>query len=139
MSPADRLALAFATRALALPERGRVVVLRAAPSAFLDLAAARPAGCVQSFRPLHDALAGAGHAVTARAEGPAAMVVVKLTRSRAENLGKVARGLALLPPGGTLVVDGAKTDGIDSLARQVAPGAAARRQPSPRRTGGCSG
>ena len=33
------------------------------------------------------------------------MVVVNLTRSRAENLGNVARGLEALPPGGTLVVD----------------------------------
>ena len=80
----------------------------------------------------------AGHAVPLRAEAPAAMVVVNLTRSRAENLGNVARGLDLLSPGGTLVVTGAKTDGVDSLARQVA-----RRfrstAPSSRRTARSSG
>ena len=48
------------------------------------------------------------------------MVVVNLTRSRAENLGNVAFGLEALAPGGTLVVTGAKGDGVDSLARQVA-------------------
>ncbi len=116
----DRLASAFATGALTLPAEGIVLVLRAAPSAFLDLVPPDRLRCVQSFRPLHDALAERGHAVSARAEGPAEMVVVNLTRSRPENLGNIARGLAILPAGGTLVVAGAKADGVDSLARQVA-------------------
>ena len=55
------------------------------------------------------------------------MVVVNLTRSRAENLGNIARGLALLPPGGRSWSTGAKSDGVDSLARQVARAVAARR------------
>jgi 16S rRNA (guanine1207-N2)-methyltransferase len=79
--------------------------------------------CVQSFRPVHDSLAAAGYPVTPRAQEPAAnpgMVVVNLTRSRAENLGNVALGLEVLAPGGTLVVTGAKSDGVDSLARHVA-------------------
>ena len=116
----DRLALAFQTGALGLPAAGDVLVLRAAPSPFLDLVPPDRLRCVQSFRPVHDALAERGHAVSARAEGPAAMVVVNLTRSRAENLGNIARGLGMLPPGGTLVIAGAKSDGVESLARQVA-------------------
>ena len=120
MSPVDRLALAVQSGRSPVPAAGHVLVLRAVPSAFLDLVPAGRLRCVQSFRPLHDALAAAGHAVATRAEGPAAMVVVNLTRSRAENLGNVARALDLTPPGGTLAVDGAKTDGVDSLARQVA-------------------
>jgi 16S rRNA (guanine1207-N2)-methyltransferase len=72
-----------------------------------------------SFRPTHDLLAAAGLRVTPRAEGPAAMAVVTLGRARAENLGAVARALEMLPPGATLALDGARTDGIDSLARQV--------------------
>jgi 16S rRNA (guanine1207-N2)-methyltransferase len=119
MSMSDRLALALETQALALPPAGPILVMRAAPSGFLDRVPADRLRCAQSFRPLHDALADAGHAVSVRAEAPAAMVVVNLTRSRAENLGNVARGLELLAPGGTLVVTGAKTDGVDSLARQV--------------------
>jgi len=119
MSNSDRLARAFETQALALPPSGPILVMRAAPSDFLDLVPADRLRCAQSFRPLHDALADSGHAVSVRAEAPAAMVVVNLTRSRAENLGNVARGLDLLSPGGTLVVTGAKTDGVDSLARQV--------------------
>ena len=67
------------------------------------------------------------------------MVVVNLTRSRAENLGNVARGLELLPPGGTLVVAGAKSDGVDSLARAGRARRCRSTAPSSRRTGGCSG
>ena len=105
MSHSDRLALALETGALALPADGAVVVLRAEPSRFLDLVPPGRLRCVQTFRPLHDALAARGYAVSTRAEGPAAMVVVMLTRSRAESLGNIARGLEILDPGGTLAVN----------------------------------
>jgi 16S rRNA (guanine1207-N2)-methyltransferase len=120
MANADRLSLAVRTGALTLPGEGTVVVIRAAPSPFLELIPPGRLRCEQTFRPLHDALEAAGFPVAVRAEAPAAMVVVNLTRSRAENLGNIARGLGLLPPGGRLVVAGAKSDGVDSLARQVA-------------------
>lgn len=119
MSRPDRLALALDTGGLTLPEDGLVLVLRARPSAFL---AAVPAGrlvCEQSFRPTYDSLEAMGLPVEPQAEGPAAMVVVNLTRSRAENLGAVARALALLPEGGILATNGAKTEGVDSVVRQV--------------------
>jgi len=74
---------------------------------------------VQTFRPTVEALESAGVPVAAEAEGPAAMAVVVLTRSRAESLGNVARALALLGLGGTLVVTGGKVEGVDAIARQV--------------------
>lgn len=119
----DRLALAASSDALALPGAGAVVVLRAAPSDFLDLVEPGRLTCVQTFRPVHDALARAGHRVATAAEAdsdPAALVVVNLTRSRTESLGNVARGLGLLAPGGTLVVTGAKAEGIGAVERSVA-------------------
>ena len=116
----DRLALAFQSLALTIPERGNVLVLRAVPSPFLDMMPAGRLRCVQSFRPIHDALAARGHFVSPLAEGPASMVVVNLTRSRAESLGNIALGLDILPPGGRLAVAGAKSEGVDSVARQVA-------------------
>ncbi|HET9067114.1 MAG TPA: methyltransferase [Amaricoccus sp.] len=123
MSHPDRLALAVASRALDVPASGAILVLRAAPSAFLDLVPRDRLHCVQGFRPLHDSLAAVGLAVTAAVpeDFPSpAMAVVNLTRSRAENLGNVAAALGALLPDGTLVVTGAKGDGIDSLARQLA-------------------
>jgi len=119
MSHVDRLALAFRTEALSLPAEGAIVVLRAVPSDFLEMIPAERLRCEQTFRPLYDALAESGFPVANRVEGPAAMVVVNMTRSRAENLGNVARGLHLLSPGGRLIVAGAKTDGVHSLARHL--------------------
>jgi 16S rRNA (guanine1207-N2)-methyltransferase len=116
----DRLALAFESGALALPAAGEVVVLRALPSRFLDLIPSDRLRCVQTFRPLYDALAEAGRPVATRAEGPAGLVVVNLTRSRPESLGNVALGLGLLAPGARLVVTGAKTDGVEAVARAIA-------------------
>ncbi|MFT3974573.1 MAG: methyltransferase [Amaricoccus sp.] len=118
MTNRDRLALAVESGALALPE-GAVAVLRAAPGAFLDLVPA--ALCEQTFRPTFDALARANRQVEPRLpdDTRAAAVVVCLGRSRAENLGLVARGLGMLDPGGRLVIAGSKADGVDALTRQV--------------------
>ena len=63
MARTDRLGLAFETGALALPENGDVLVLRAVPSDFLDLVPPERLTCVQTFRPLYDALAAAGASV----------------------------------------------------------------------------
>jgi 16S rRNA (guanine1207-N2)-methyltransferase len=115
----DRVAQAVLTGALTPPATGDVLAIRATSPALG--AAIDPARliCEQSFRPDHDALLAAGLRVVVRAEAAAGMAVVALTRSRAENLGAVARALALVPAGGLVALDGAKTDGIDSLARQV--------------------
>ena len=119
----DRLALAFDARELVAPAEGPLLVIRAAPSALFDTLDPARVVCEQSLRPVHDDLAetyGArGMHVTVEATGPASMAVVNLTRTRAENQGNVARALALLSPGGTLAVNGAKSDGVDSLARQL--------------------
>lgn len=119
MARADRLSLAFATGALTLPPEGDLVALRAASPALAEVAPPARLLCEASFKPVHDALLAAGLRVTPRATGPAAMVVVTLGRARAEGLGDIARGLALLPPGGTLVVEGARTDGIDGVCRAL--------------------
>jgi 16S rRNA (guanine1207-N2)-methyltransferase len=120
MPQVDRLAPALRSGVLELPAEGPVVVIRAEPSEFLEMVPEGRLRCAQSFRPSHDALAGLGYPVAARAKGPASMVVVNLTRSRAEKLGNVALGLRILSPGGTLAIAGAKSDGVESLARQVA-------------------
>jgi 16S rRNA (guanine1207-N2)-methyltransferase len=119
MSRADRLVHAFATDALAAPEAGDILVIRPASGALAEAVEPNRIVFETGFRPTHDALAAAGLRVVTRADGPAAMAIVTVGRSRAENLGDAARALRLLPPGGLLVIDGAKTDGIDSLVRQI--------------------
>ena len=120
MSETDRLSLALRSGALSLPDAGTITVLRATPSEFVISADRGRIVCEQGFRPLHDDLAARGVSVDPHVEGPATAVVVNLGRTRAENLGNVGRGLRMLRAGGLLVVDGSKTEGVDSLARQVA-------------------
>jgi len=122
MSQADRLSAALDAGLLTPPATGPILVLRAQPSAAYTRLGPSRVLCEQGFRPLHDALAAMGLRVTAAAASPAmvpAMVIVHLTRARAENLGNIARGLRLLAPGGVLAVTGAKTDGIDSVRARV--------------------
>ena len=119
MAKSDRIALALEQGRLVLPEAGTVLVLNAQPAPFLELIPGDRLICEQGFRPLHDALAARGHPVVPAAASPAAMAIVNLTRSRAESLGAVARALEALGPGGILAVNGAKTDGVDSIARAV--------------------
>ncbi|TPE48843.1 class I SAM-dependent methyltransferase [Amaricoccus solimangrovi] len=119
MSQSDRLATAIASQAFDLPETGPIVFIRATFGPALALIGSGRLRCEQSLRPAHDALAEQGFEVVPRATDPAAAAIVALTRARVENFGNIARALALLPEGGLLVVDGAKTDGVDSLAKQV--------------------
>lgn len=74
---------------------------------------------VQGFRPDHDAFAARGHAVSvALGEGPHAAAVVFLPRSKREARALVAAAAGAVPRGAPVVVDGAKTDGVDSLLRE---------------------
>lgn len=120
MSQTDRLHAALVAQALILPEVGIIAILRAEPSRFLEEVPAARLRCEQSFRPIHDALDAAGYNVAPTLDiAGATLVVVNLTRNRTENLGNVARGLAMLAPGGTLAINGAKTDGVDSLVKLI--------------------
>lgn len=103
--------------------RGALVALRARPGVYGDLPRDRLV-CVQTFCPTHDALQSAGHNVTTQAPDVADLVIVHITRTRDETLGLVARGWSMLPPGGWMVVDGDKRDGIDAIwktLRKVLP------------------
>jgi len=71
----------------------------------------------QGFYPAAKALEGAGFAVSARAEGRFGMVLVNLTRAKAENLANIARACAMSD--GLVLVNGAKKDGIESLLKAV--------------------
>ncbi len=74
--------------------------------------------CLQSFRRDHDALGRLG-LTRVEAPEPGEAALVCLTRARAENLGNIARAWDVLPDGAPLIVTGAKTDGIDSVLKQV--------------------
>ena len=71
----------------------------------------------QGLYPAAKALEGAGFAVSAHAEGRFGMVLVNLTRAKAENLANIARACAMSD--GLVLVNGGKTEGIESLLKAV--------------------
>ncbi|WP_415183461.1 methyltransferase [Phaeovulum sp.] len=72
---------------------------------------------VQGFRPDHDAFAAQGYAVAPEPAGPYAAAVVFLPRSKSEARALLHEAATRVRPGGPIWVDGAKTDGIDSVLK----------------------
>ena len=129
MSGTDRLAIQRSRPAPSPCARrpARLVALNAQPSArHSALLEHSRLVCEQPFRPTHDALLETAAFATTVASRPvpAAMVLVTLTRARAAEFRRSSPArLDLLPPGGLLaVIDGTKTDGIDSLAKHMSSG-----------------
>lgn len=107
---------------LALPDDGPVVVLQ--PPGDLDLApiAEDRLIAVQPRKPDHDRLRARGIQTLPRSDPPPRGVaaLVFLPRARAAAEAAVARASAAVPAGAPVLVDGAKSDGIDALRRAVA-------------------
>lgn len=115
----DRWTLALATGLVAVPDTGRILVLNARQSDDLAMLPRGRVQVVQGFRPDHDALAARGIAVFPDLPaGPFALSIVCLPRAREAARALVAAAAAVTH--GTVVVDGQKTDGIDSLRREIA-------------------
>lgn len=109
MSQAGR-ALAYAFEAGALAPK-RAFFLRAEPLPLRDV------DYEQSFRPDFLRLK---QATPRLLHGSYDQGLVRLTKHKEENFANIARGWALLTPGGTLVCAGANDDGAASLERHVA-------------------
>ena len=103
----------------ALPPEGRIVVFR--PTAETDLSDLPKdrLQLVQGFCPDHAALAARGYAVAPRAEADFAAAVVFVPRAKAEARALLAEACDRVAPGGPIWVDGLKTDGIDSLLKDL--------------------
>ena len=113
----QRLNIALDSGSVVLPAEGRIVVFR--PKAGFDLAALgrERVHVVQSFRPDHDAFEMAGYSTGAEADGDYAAALVCVTRSKAENRALICQARSLT--NGPILVDGQKTDGIESLLREI--------------------
>ncbi len=113
-----RLSLALAEAAPSWPAEGRIAVF--APRAEVDLAPLEPGRLqlIQPLKPDHDRLAARGFEVTIAPEGEFAAALVMLPRAKALARDLVAQAEAAAP-GGLLLIDGQKTDGIESLVRDM--------------------
>jgi 16S rRNA (guanine1207-N2)-methyltransferase len=74
---------------------------------------------IQGFRPDHDAFAARGYAVSVAPTGAYAAAVICLPRAKAEARALIASAAAVVAPGGPIAVDGQKTDGADSVLKEL--------------------
>jgi 16S rRNA (guanine1207-N2)-methyltransferase len=70
------------------------------------------------FRPDYDHFAAMGYRVTG--DGPFDLVIVGVPRSKTESRALIAQAAALLVPGGQIILDGQKTDGIETAIKDCA-------------------
>lgn len=112
-----RLSLALEAGAVAIPPEGRIGVF--GPTAADDLSGLPKdrVTVIQGFRPDHDAFARQGYDVTPEAEGRFALSLVFVPRAKPAARARIAEAARLTD--GPLLVDGTKTDGIDSLLRDI--------------------
>ena len=111
-----RLSLALETGAVVLPAAGSIAVYRPRAGDDLSDLPRDQVVVLTGFRPDHDQFA-ARYAVTPCP--PYAMAIVCLPRSREAGRALIARAAAEVSPGGLVVVDGQKTDGIDSALKDL--------------------
>ncbi len=112
----SRLSLALEHGAVRLPDSGRIALLRV--RADHDLSALPPERieAIQGFYPDFRALQARGVAVRVAPEGAYAAALVFLPRAKAEARDLIARA-AEMTGGGPVIVDGQKTDGVDSILK----------------------
>lgn len=112
-----RLELALQSDALILPESGLIAVLH--PSTELDLAGIPQDRCqiVHDFKPFCDNWAARGYSVTQAPEDRCALVIVCLPRAKRQARALIAQACALSD--GEVVIDGQKTDGADSILKDM--------------------
>ncbi|MEQ9260375.1 MAG: methyltransferase [Roseovarius sp.] len=115
MSAPSRLALALDEGGLRLPEEGRIAVF--APRAGEDLSALPKARCevITGFAPDHAHFEALGFACRTAPEGRYGAALVFVARARAKSEALIAEAVAVSD--GLVVVDGAKTDGVETLLR----------------------
>ncbi|WP_294621700.1 class I SAM-dependent methyltransferase [uncultured Roseovarius sp.] len=117
MAQVSRLTLAVEAGDLALPEVGRIAVF--APRGDTDLSAL-PKGRVQvitGFKPDVDAFAKQEFNCAVAPQRTYAAAVVFVPRAKAQARALVAKACAVSE--GIVIVDGAKTDGVDSILKAV--------------------
>ncbi|MEM9049062.1 MAG: methyltransferase [Pseudomonadota bacterium] len=102
---------------------GPTLLVNARPGAALATLALPRLVCVQPRRDAYNMLLRSGltchPTLRAAAPGSVSAGLMLATRNRAQTLGLLAALTRLTRPGGTVVLSGAKTDGIDALASRL--------------------
>lgn len=114
----DRLSYALATGGLVLPDSGTIALFGAPGDTLLDALDPSRVEVIQGFFPDHAAWQRRGVTTRTDPAGPYAAAIVTLPRARTLAETRIAQASALTP-GGLVIVDGAKTDGIESIAKAL--------------------
>lgn len=115
MSP--RLSLALDKGGVVLPDEGRIVVFHPRGDMDLSVLPKDRVQVVQPFKPDHDVFSAQGYDVVALPDGPYAAAVVCLPR--AKPLARAMVQSAMVRTDGPIIIEGAKTDGVDSLHKEL--------------------
>lgn len=120
MTQNTRLEKFFASHNTAMPQAGIMLIIRANANPVYGNFDPLNLHCQQSFKPSYDALMRMGITPHQSLPASAQSAIVELTRSKPENLANIAKAYALLDMGANLYIDGAKTDGIESILKAIA-------------------
>ncbi len=112
-----RLSLALDGGGLEFPEAGKIAVFR--PSVEADLVGLPVERCqiIHDFKTFYDAWTERGYDVVRNTKDRYAAVIVCLPRAKAEARALIAEACAVSD--GPVVIDGQKTDGADSILREM--------------------
>ncbi|MCL4065959.1 class I SAM-dependent methyltransferase [Pseudomonas sp. GX19020] len=116
---ASRIELALEQGLFVLPSEGRIAVYRPQEGDDLSALPKDRTTVLTSFRPDRDHFAARGYAV--EGEGPWAAALVCVPRAREYARALLAEAAAAVSPGGQVLVDGQKTDGIETALKDLKP------------------
>ncbi len=102
---------------LDLPDAGRIAVFQPPVDADLDGLPVDRCHIIHDFKPSYDAWAGRGYDVAHAITDRYGAAIVSLPRSKVEARALIAQACAVSD--GFVVVDGQKTDGVDSILREM--------------------
>lgn len=109
-----RLEMALECGAFVLPPLGDIAVYRPRVGDDLGVLPRDRVAVLTGFKPDHDHFAKQGYRSTAT--NPMAAILC-LPRAKAEALALVAEAMAAVAPGGPILIDGQKTDGVDTILK----------------------
>ncbi|WP_300033542.1 class I SAM-dependent methyltransferase [uncultured Roseobacter sp.] len=112
-----RLPLVLEGSGVAWPEGGRLAVYGPPTEAGLTALTGFDVQIIEGFRPSHDIWKTRGYDCAVAAEGQYDGAIVSLPRSKLQGRALIAEALELTD--GPVLVDGQKTDGIDSILKDV--------------------
>lgn len=114
-----RLEMALNSGALLWPAAGKIAVIRPRIGDNLSLLPKDRGEVITGFRPDHDYFQQQGWSVARGMEGQYSGAIVCLPRAKGDARALLAQAAGQVAPGGLIAVDGQKTDGVDSVYKDL--------------------